>query len=615
MRSMRGIQKNYEVAVVGGGLAGVCAALAAARHGARTVVIQSRSVFGGNSSSEIRMHVAGATCHFGKKDVGETGIIMELLLENKKRNAYHSFSIWDSVLWEKVKFQENLDCCLNTFMLDAHMDGDRIKSIACCQMTTESLIDISAEVFIDATGNGTLGYLSGADYCYGSEARGEFHEPDAPVKSNQNTMGNSIMFMSRDMGELVKFQKPFWAYSFSDKELAFRGHGNQTMYHGANGITEEYCADSGYWWIELGGSTGDVIGKSEAISDELNKVVYGIWDHIKNGGSHGAENYALEWVGSVAGIRESRRLVGDYMLNENDILANRVFSDAVAYGGWPMDEHVPEGVFSPEKPTRFINFPGIYSIPYRCYYSRNIENLMMAGRDISVTKMALGSTRVMATCAVGGQAAGTAAAMAVRYGVSPRGVGRHMEELQQALLKDDCYIPGIKNQDSLDLGRRAIISADSYTPGNEPGNVLSGVARTVPGENGSNMWESEPLGEKGAALTLRFPQSINISQIRITFDPNLSQEIMTSMTKTVQLRQPKSLPPELVKDYVVTLYAGENQAYTQAVSSNAQRLNVLNLPRSVRADRLTINVLKTYGLERARIFEVRVYEKEGGESL
>ncbi len=609
MRQAGKVSKAYEVVVVGGGLSGVCAAIAAARGGAKTAIVQARSVFGGNSSSEIRMHVAGATCHFGKRNFGETGILMELLLENKSRNPYHSFSIWDAVLWEKIRYQENLDSYLNTAMEEVEMAGDRIRGIVCRQITTETEYRFEAPIFVDATGNGMLGYFAGADYCYGSEGREEFGEPDAPETPNTNTMGNTVMFIARDMGEPVHFKKPFWAYTFREEDLAFRGHGNTTMYHGENGITEEYCADSGYWWVELGGDTGDVIGNAELIRDELYKVVYGIWDHIKNCGDHGAENYALEWVGSVPGIRESRRLVGDYLLNENDVLAGRVFEDAVAYGGWPMDEHAPKGVFDRGRPTRFINFPGIYSIPYRCFYSKNIPNLMMAGHNISTTKLAYGSTRVMGTCAVGGQAVGTAAALAVRKGIEPRDVGMHMEELQQLLLKDDCYVPGAVNRDNDDIARSASVSASSFTQSNEPGNILTGVTRIVEeGDSAArNMWESEPLGPDGQTLTLRLDAPESIKRIHLLFDPNLSQEIMPSMTRTVQERQPKSLPPELVKDYTLRLYCGDELVHAQTVCDNHQRLNIVDLPEGVCADRVEVTVTATWGLDSARIFEVRLY--------
>lgn len=596
---------HYDVLVVGGGMSGVCAALAAARHGAKTALVQSRPVLGGNGSSEMRMHITGANCHNGKDDMVETGILMELLLANKRRNPYHSFSVWDSVLWEKVRFQENLTLYLNTTLDEAKAEGGRLMGITCRQATTETTYAFDADVYVDATGNGTLGFLAGAEYRIGSEGRAEFGEPNAPEAPNMTTMGNTLLFIAEDKGEPVPFEKPFWAYTFTEEDLQFRGHGNTTIPHGENGVTEEYNADSGYWWIELGGTSKDIIRDTEKLTEELYKCVWGIWDHIKNGGDHGAENYALTWVGNVPGIRESRRLVGDYLLREMDVSGNRIFEDAVAYGGWPMDEHPPLGLYHKGPPVRYINFPGCYSIPYRCYYSKNIENLMMAGRDISVSKMALGSVRVMGTCAVGGQAAGTAAAMAAAMRIPPREVGLHISALQQALLKDDCYIPGFRNEDPGDLARSATVRATSCRPGCEPENVLSGVTRREGRCN--HLWASEGIRPGGETLTLSFAAARTLRQIRLTFDPNLNREIVPSITKKVRERQVKGMPEELVRDYSVRALQGDRVVFERVVAGNCQRLNVIDLKEPVAFDRVELTVTATHGAADARVFEVRLY--------
>ena len=552
-------ERHYEVVVVGGGMAGVCAAIASARKGVRTAIVQNRSMFGGNASSEIRMHIVGANAHGSKKNLGETGILLEILLENKRRNPYASFPVFDSVIWEKVHFQENLDAYLNTDMDDVIMDGKKVAAIVGHQNTTETEFTIYGDIFVDATGHGTLATMGGAAGRMGSEGRDEFHEPDAPTEPNQDTMGNTLMFSAVDRGEPVKFIRPDWAYQYSEEDLKYREHGNSIGSHMEGGQLTKFeegsgrlphfsNVDSGYWWIELGGQYDDIIRDGEVIRDELLKCVYGVWDHLKNVGDHGVENLDLDWVGIVPGYRESRRIEGDYLLNENDVLENRIFPDAVAYGGWQMDEHVRGGIRDLDKiPSRILNFNGCYTIPWRCYYAKDLENVMLAGRDISTSKMAYGSTRVMGTCSVGGQAVGTAAAMAVKYRCTPREIGEHIMELQQQLLRDDCYIPGFRNEDPLDYARSAKVSASACTGKNVPENVLNGVARPVQEE--SNCWEA-PIGEEGASISLDFGKKLVLQQVQLTFDTNLTREIMPSMTRNVRNRQVKGLPEELVCDYV-----------------------------------------------------------------
>lgn len=604
MRERKVIEKTYQVVIVGGGLSGVCAALASARQGAKTAIVQARSVFGGNNSSEVRMHVCGANCHAQKKDLAETGILMELQLLNKSVNPNYSFPMWDMVMWGKLKAEPNLDCYLNTVMDDAVMDGETIKAIICRQSSTELIYRLSADVFVDATGHGTLGYYAGAEFRYGSESQAEFNEPDAPEKENGFTMGNTILFHSTDMGENTPFQKPDWAYSYKEEDLEYRPHGNVTWSHGENGVEEKYDVSSGYWWMELGGESKNIIEQTENINDELFKSIFGVWDHIKNQPGHNAENYAMDWIGSVPGIRESRRLEGDYVLTENDILENRFFDDGVAFGGWPIDVHPEKGFHHKGLPTRYINFPGHYAIPYRCFYSKNIPNLMMAGRDISVSKLAMASTRVMGTCAIGGQAVGTAAALAARHQVTPRELGKtYIEELRQTLLKEDCYIPGTGNRDPLDKARTAVITASSYIPGYEPENVISGVTRQV--GDLTHAWHSADMDAPWLSLALEKAQAI--SQIRVTFDPDLNIEIMISQTKRRLDGMIKGMPPSLVKDFTVRLLKDGETVYQKDITDNWQRLAVIDTGKPVVADQALVEIHSTYGDNTAKIFEVRLY--------
>ena len=607
---------NYDIVVVGGGLAGLFAAVAAARQGARVAIVQSRSMFGGNASSEIRMHIVGADCHASKDNMRETGLIEELLLKNKSRNPYASFPVFDTMMWEMAYQQEHLTSYLNTTVQDVVMDGKNIRSVICYQYTTETEVHLSADVFIDATGHGTVGVLSGAKYRIGTESKYEFSEPSAPEVSNDHCMGDSLLFSARDRGEPVKYVAPEWAYHFSEEDLAIRPHTSRMVFNASDGsvysekkagsrqLPDYYDSTSGYWWIEVTGHGDEMTQGSEEIRDKLIRCVYGVWDHLKNVSDHGVENYDLDWVGIVPGHRESRRLDGDYVLTENDILANRVFPDAVAYGGWPMDVHCDGGIFS-KQPSVAVSYEGSYTIPYRCFYSKNIGNLMMAGRDISTSKMAFSSTRVMGTCAVGGQAVGTAAALAIKHGCTVAEVGKeHITELQQLLLKNDCFIPGFRNEDPLDLARKATVSADSETADGKAENVINGISRTT--EEGSNCWISKPLKDRPATLTLKLPEEKAISQLRITFDSNLSRSIMPSITRKAMEHQVKTLPLELVKDYDVQFVNQGEVILEKTIRENGQRLNIHNLNNLI-CDEVRITVRSTYGHESARVYEVRLY--------
>jgi len=454
----------YDLIVVGGGLAGISAAISAARLGCRVALVQDRPVLGGNSSSEIKVHISGAQTGIGYNPwARETGIIEELLIEDRFCNPGSALtgrinSIWDILLYEWVKREKNIDLFLNSSAREAVMaENNRIEEVVCVQLGTERIIRLKGNLFIDASGDGALAYSAGAEFRMGREARQEFNESfDSPEKADHYTLGSSLLFLARDMGHPVPFEPPPWAAKFlREEDLPFRNHRD---------------TEAGYWWIEVGGDFNTVYD-NESIRDELLRQLLGVWDHIKNQGDHGAENLALEWVGMVPGKRESRRFIGDYILTERDVKSGTLFPDRVAYGGWLIDTHTVGGILAKGKPTAsFVVDPRLYeerlvnpySIPFRCLYSKNIKNLMMAGRNISVTHVALATTRVMATCAVIGQAAGTAAYLCKKYNVAPNQIyPSYVEELQQLLLKQDCYIPRVRNQDQEDLAREAKISASS----------------------------------------------------------------------------------------------------------------------------------------------------------
>ena len=586
---MKHVSLSFDFVVIGGGMSGLLAAMAAARKGVKTALVHARPMLGGNASSEIRMHICGADHHMKRENARETGIVEEILLEHKRRNPTNNYAIFDAILWEKARACEHLSLFLNTCADDVTVADGRIESVSAYQQTTEKRFTFHAPLFADATGDGTISALAGADYVVGRESRDTYGEPHAPEVGDHCTMGNSLMFKARDAGCPVPFIKPAWANTYTEYDLRNRVHKDIT---------------SGYWWIELGGGRYDTIDDAETLRDELLKAVYGVWDHIKNGGDHGAENYELEWVGFLPGKRESRRVLGDYVLTEHDCAQAARFPDAVAYGGWPMDVHVVEGFLTDsEEPTQYLRLPDVYAIPYRCFYSRNVDNLFLCGRIISASHMAFASARVMATCAVGGQAVGVAAYIAHREGVNPRGVNAHIHELQQTLLRDDCYIPGVKNEDERDLLRTASATATHALEGCTAKNVLSGVTRTVQQE--SHLWAAR--AEDRPALTLTLMQPARPRQLQLVLDSNLSREITISINRGVLGRQVMCTPPELLCACRVRLMLQGECVHTCALQDISQRLNYVALP-GVLCDSIVLDEMETHGDELVRVYGVRLYE-------
>ena len=606
---------SYDIVVVGGGMAGLCAAISAARHGANVALVHARPVLGGNASSEIRIHISGADQSLRQTDYAESGLLYELMLENKSRNDTFNYSIWDMVLFEAAKNEKNLTVYLNCPMFDCSVDGDIITSISCFQETTELTLKISAPLFVDATGNGTLGYFAGADYTQGSESNKEYGEPHAPDQPNNERMGNTILMKAVDTGHPVKYEPPAFAKKLTEHQLRYRVH-SKTMKVDASMAPdpEEWlrlsacsCAavDYGYWWLELMGDGDDIIPDYEKIRDDLMAYAYGLWDHIKNGGQHGAENFALEWVGALPGMRESRRLLGDYVLNECDILEHRQFDDAVAYGGWCVDLHAPHGLLDFDiLPSDCHHFTGVYTIPYRSYYSRNIRNLFLAGRDISTSKLGLASTRILGCCAVGGQAVGTAAALCVKYNVLPRELAPHIPEVQQLILKDDGFLPNILNQDEKDFARKATFTASSAKENGAPQNVVNGVSRKLGDE--TNAWISDGLSTDGETLCMKLDAPRTISELRLTFDSNFAYPIRVTMSANRQAQQRIGIPPELVKDYTITAFRNGKAVYTKEIKDNHQRHNVVAIPPT-ECDAVEFRFTATNGAADVTVYEVRAY--------
>lgn len=452
------IELNADLAVAGGGLAGVCAAITAARAGLNVVLVQDRPVLGGNASSEVRLWILGATSHMGNNNrwAREGGVIDELLVENMHRNPEGNALILDTIVLEKVIAEPGITVLLNTAVYDVEKSApDTISSLrAWCSQNSTSYV-VRAPLFCDASGDGVLGFLAGAAFRMGAESKEEFGEGFAPDAAYGQLLGHSMYFYSKDTGRPVQFTPP--AFALNDITVIPR-------------YRDIKATDSGcrFWWFEYGGRL-DTVHDTEKIKWELWRVIYGAWNYIKNSGRFPeAETMTLEWVGTIPGKRESRRFEGDHILTQQDIVGQRRHADAVSAGGWAMDLHPADGVYSALSSCTQWHAKGAYQIPYRCLYSRNITNLFLAGRIISVSHVAFGSTRVMATCAHSAQAVGMAAVLCRRHGVLP--AQAPVEQLQRDLLRTGQYIPGVTLRDPEDLAQKASVTAssayvlDEFTP-------------------------------------------------------------------------------------------------------------------------------------------------------
>ncbi|GAA4343594.1 hypothetical protein GCM10023184_43930 [Flaviaesturariibacter amylovorans] len=450
---MQTVHFSADLVVVGGGLSGTACAVTAARAGIKVILLQDRPVLGGNASSEVRLWVLGATSHMGNNNrwAREGGFIDELLLENLYRNPEGNPLIFDTIILEKVVAEGNITLLLNTAVYSVDKsDEETITSVTafCSQNATQ--YTAAAPLFCDASGDGILGFLAGAAFRMGAEKKEEFGEKFAPSVAYGELLGHSIYFYTKDVGKPVRFVPP--AYALQDITQIPRYRSFNAKDYGCK-----------LWWIEYGGRL-DTVHQSEAIKWELWKVVYGVWNYIKNSGKFPeAETMTLEWVGTIPGKRESRRFEGDYILTQQDIIEQRPHHDTVAFGGWSVDLHPADGVFSERPGCNQWHSKGIYSIPFRCLYSRNLKNLFLAGRTISASHVAFGSTRVMGTSAHVGQAVGMAAALCVQKDCTIRVLGRKEKigELQQALLRTGHHLPNICLQDREDLVQKATVRATS----------------------------------------------------------------------------------------------------------------------------------------------------------
>jgi hypothetical protein len=606
MAAFQTIQHRADLCVVGGGLAGICAALAAARHGLTVVLMHERPMLGGNASSEIRMWVSGAV---GKNN-RETGILEEFEMENQYRNHGKNYSIWDSILFGAAITEKRLtlllNCTCNQCVMDAAAgEGGTIQSVTGWQMTTQTFHQVEAVFFADCSGDSVLAPLTGARYLVGRENRREHGEALAQPAADMHTMGMSCLLQAREEAVPSSFIPPSWAAPMNTKAMKYRRPD-------LNHVTENF------WYLELGGNR-DSIHDTEEVRNDLVKLAYGMWDYVKNDPENREKNknWRLDWVGMLPGKRESRRYAGDYILSQNDIDSGNHFPDIAAYGGWPMDNHHPGGFNAWNDPPTVMNtVPKPYGIPYRCLYSVNINNLFFAGRNISATHIAMSSTRVMGTCALLGQAAGTAAYIASKYSLSPCGVYQQkITELQDILLEDDCWLLYQKRKVP-QLSRKARLACGTLDA--EP--LRDGHDRPEGKEDHGVLI---PLGR---TVEYRFDTAVHIKKIRIVFDSDLNRETLTP--NEVKLKrnmwhnrslslEDSHVPKTMIRAFKINVvFEDGSEACLVHETCNFKRLFMYEggmsetasngLSRAVSAIRLT--PLETWGNPEAHIFSFEVYD-------
>ena len=619
---------SSDILVAGGGMAGVCCAIAAARCGADVILCQDRSVLGGNASSEVRMHIVGANGTGGSErgeelqtEAREGGIIEEIRLENAVRNPQRSSSMFDLILFEKCRAEPNLHLMLNSVITSVEMQQGRIQRAVAERQSTEDRFSIAAKIFIDCTGDGRLAAEAQACFMQGRESRSDFGESLAVETADEKRLGSTILMQARKHDCPMPFVAPEAARKFTRKDLKLRLYATP----GDEKPTHEY----GYWWAEWGGHL-DTIKQNELIRDELYSIVMGIWDHIKNGppGTPAGEDpfeascWAIEWFGSLPGKRESRRFTGQHILTEQDLLSSRQFDDAIAYGGWSLDLHPPEGIDAPLlQPCEQHPVPHLYDIPIRACVARDIPNLMFAGRNISATHVAFSSTRVMATCAVIGQGVGTAAAIAIQEDVEPAGLSSDLnviEKIQQQLLRDDAFLIGHLNRDNNDLARDARISATSEQPQFEASQVISGQTRSVHGKRGTasgrenagtHRWMSDPQDGLPATIQLDWENPIQPTAVELVFDTGMHRHLTLSQHDGYSASMKWGMPqPETVRDYTIESFDGRTWSLLLEVCDNYQRKRLHDIKCDSPIQSLRVCVTATNGCGHARICEIRVYE-------
>lgn len=592
--NMEKIALDCDVLVAGGGLAGVCAAIASARAGAKTVLVQDRSRLGGNSSSEVRMHPLGIWSH--KVGWREAGILEEIKLEHSVKNPQMSWEMWDLVLYDKCVSEKNLTLLLDTSVYLAETSDGRIKSVMARSDHSLKIYKISAKQFVDCTGDARIAMEAGATLMSGREGSKKYGEELADIYELGKHLCASVIYTSKDCGKPTPFTPPSWAKKIAAEDLKFRDPR-------ASGF------GMGYAFISHGGMA-DTLRDTEVLRFELLSIILGVWDYIKNSGKFPeTANLALDSVGMIPAKRDTYRVLGEHIFTVHDIKGKwREMPDQIAAAGWALEDQTSKGFYAErhKKPAIFAGKIDYYNIPFGSLVAKDFPNLLMAGRDISCSHMAFSSTRIMNTCATTGQVSGTAAALCAAEGISPKDILKSPEKFsafQQRMLRDGVIIAGVKNSDPLDLARSAKISASSCAASAKPENVVSGMFYDALGSC-ENRWIA-PIIDK-PALKLEWDSPREISKIILNLDTGCRMLTITRQPNFFK-RLALGAQPECLRDYriVATLADGSKKTLAE-VKGNYQKRAEHDFEK-VAAKSVELECLATNGSDTASVFEVRVY--------
>lgn len=403
---------TYDVVIIGGGLSGCGAALAARKHGLKVALVQDRPLFGGNASEEIRVHTLGI---FGKSEE-----IIKTIDTFHYPNGDEKAKV-DQVKREKALVDSGTDLFPGHIVIGLGKDGDKITSVEAREARSGKIRRFKAPVFIDATGDGWLGFWAGAEFREGRESKNEFDEGWdrygelwSPENPDMRTMGTSVLWNSQQGTQRTIFPAVPWAMP----------------------VAKDHEAIKGEWFWEYSNNDLNQVHDAEQIRDHVLRAIFGSYSNAKRHPKNATVE--LKWVAYVGGKRQSRRLMGDYIYTMKDATELREFPDTVVEERRELDGHYQiKETGSPYdflSKAMFMKLGGIYEIPFRCFYSRNISNLMMAGRCFSCSHVGLSGPRVMNTCAQMGIATGFAAVVCKKHGALPREVGEtHIKELRQLI--------------------------------------------------------------------------------------------------------------------------------------------------------------------------------------